>query len=307
MKKVVVGTRGSLLAVTQTNWVIDRLKEKNPEIVFETKIIKTKGDIIQNVALDKIGDKGLFIKEIENALLDESIDLAIHSMKDMPTEIDERFVLSKPPKREEPGDVLITRHKITSFDELPENAVIGTGSKRRRYQLKLMREDICPVDIRGNINTRIEKIFSENLDGIILAHAGVKRIDFVSDKVTIIPLDKKEFIPAPAQGILAIEVLGKRSEMLELANSISDEQSHLEMIAERSFLNYVDGGCHIPVGAYLDLGDKKSSFHYLFGDEEGQCLVSSSVEIDNSEISTIGKQMAEKAMKEVKECLEKSI
>lgn len=307
MKKVVVGTRGSLLAVTQTNWVIDRLKEQNPDIAFETKIIKTKGDIIQNVALDKIGDKGLFIKEIENALLDETIDLAIHSMKDMPTEIDERFVLSKPPKREEPGDVLITRHKIKSFDELPENAVIGTGSKRRRYQLKLMREDIQPVDIRGNINTRIDKIFSENLDGIILAHAGVKRIDFVSDKVTIIPLDKKEFIPAPAQGILAIEVLGKRSEMLELANSISDEHSELEMIAERSFLNYVDGGCHIPVGAYLDLGDKRSSFHYLFGDEEGQCLVSSSVEIDNSEISTIGKQMADKAMKEVKECLEKSI
>lgn len=304
MKKIVVGTRGSQLAVTQTNWAIDRLKEQNPDYTFETKIIKTKGDIIQNVALDKIGDKGLFIKEIENALLDGSIDLAIHSMKDMPTEIDERFVLSNPPKREEAGDVLITRHKIESFDELPQGAIIGTGSKRRRYQLNLMREDIKPVDIRGNINTRISKIFSENLDGIILAHAGLKRINFESDEVTVIPLDKTQFIPAPAQGILAIEVLSERKDMLELANSISDDMSCLEMTAERSFLHSVEGGCHIPVGAYLDLGDKESTFYYLFGDEEGTALVSSSVKIDNSEIPTIGHKMAEQVTREVRKCQE---
>lgn len=307
MKKVIVGTRGSQLAVTQTNWAIDRLKEKNPELDFETKIIKTKGDLIQDVALDKIGDKGLFIKEIENALVDGSIDLAIHSMKDMPTGLDDRFVMSNPPKREEPGDVLITRHKINSFDELPENAIIGTGSKRRRYQLKLMREDIQAVDIRGNINTRIKKIFSENLDGIILAHAGLKRINFTSDEVTIIPLDKHKFIPAPAQGILAIEVLKERQDMLDLANSIQDDKALLEMTAERAFLQYVDGGCHIPVGAYLELGEENSSFYYLFGDEEGRALVSSSVEISNDEISTIGQQIAEKVSKEVTECLEKFI
>lgn len=307
MRKVIVGTRGSLLAVTQTNWAIDCLKEKNPGIEFETKIIKTKGDLIQDVALDKIGDKGLFIKEIENALVDGSIDLAIHSMKDMPTGMDERFVLSNPPKREEAGDVLITRHKIKTFDELPKNAIIGTGSKRRRYQLKLMREDIQAVDIRGNINTRIKKIFSENLDGVILAHAGLKRINFTSDEVTVIPLDKRAFIPAPAQGILAIEVLREREDMLTLANSIQDEQALLEMTAERSFLHYVNGGCHIPVGAYLELGEENSLFYYLFGDEEGRALVSSSVEISNDEISTIGQQIAEKVSKEVTECLEKFI
>lgn len=304
MKKIIVGTRGSQLAVTQTNWAIERLKEENPEYTFETKIIKTKGDLIQNVALDKIGDKGLFIKEIENALLDGSIDLAVHSMKDMPTEIDERFVLSDPPKREEAGDVLITRHKIESFDDLPQGATIGTGSKRRRYQLKLMRDDIKPVDIRGNINTRISKIFSEHLDGIILAHAGLKRINFESDEVRVIPLDKTQFIPAPAQGILAIEVLSERQDLLELANSISDKASCLEMLAERSFLQSVEGGCHIPVGAYLDLGDKESTFYYLFGDEEGTSLVSSSVRLDNSEIPSIGHKMAEKVTGEVRKCQE---
>ncbi len=307
MKKIIIGTRGSLLAVTQTNWVIDRLKEENPQMDFETKIIKTKGDLIQDVALDKIGDKGLFIKEIENELLEETIDMAIHSMKDMPTEMDGRFVLSNPPKREEPGDVLITRHKINSFDELPQNAIIGTGSKRRRYQLNLMRDDIQAVDIRGNINTRIKKIFSENLDGVILAHAGLKRINFTSDEVTVIPLDKKEFIPAPAQGILAIEVLKEREDMLILANSIQDKEALLQMTAERSFLNHVNGGCHIPVGAYLELGIDNSSFYYLYGDEEGRALVSSSVKIKNTEISTIGQQIAEKVSKEVTKCLEKFI
>jgi len=307
MKTIVVGTRGSLLAVTQTNWAIDQLKKMNPDYIFETKIIKTKGDIIQNVALDKIGDKGLFTKEIEAALLDGSIDLAIHSMKDMPTAMDERFVLSNPPKREEPGDVLITRHKINSFEELPKGSIIGTGSKRRRYQLKLMRDDIKPVDIRGNINTRIKKIFSENLDGVVLAHAGLKRIDFTSDEVTVIPLDKKAFIPAPAQGILAIEVLREREDMITLANSIQDDAALLEMTAERSFLHYVEGGCHIPVGAYLELGEEESSFHYLFGDEEGRALVSSSIKISNNEIDSIGQRIAEKVTKEVRECLEKSI
>lgn len=307
MKKIIVGTRGSQLAVTQTNWVIDRLKDQHPELTFETKIIKTKGDIILDVALDKIGDKGLFIKEIEQALIDETIDLAIHSMKDMPTDLDERFVIANPPKREEAGDVLITRHDINSLSQLPKGAVIGTGSKRRRYQLKRIREDVLAVDIRGNINTRIKKIFSENLDGIILAHAGLKRINFSSEDVKVIPLDKREFLPAPAQGILAIEVLKSRLEMLELVNSISDEKAKLEMIAEREFLHHVEGGCHIPVGAFLELGQENSTFHYLFGDEEGNALVASSVELNNSEIPRIGQKMAEKVSKEVKKCLEKSI
>lgn len=300
MKKIVVGTRGSKLAVTQTNWAIDRLKEKNPDVLFETKIIKTKGDMILDVALDKIGDKGLFIKEIEHALIDGSIDMAIHSMKDMPTDIDDRFVLALPPKREAPGDVLITRHSINSIEELPKGAVIGTGSKRRRFQLMNMREDIKAVDIRGNINTRISKIFSENLDGIILAHAGLKRIDFKSDDVTIIPLDKQVFIPAPAQGILAIEVLKERQEILALANSIADQSTVLQMTAERSFLHGVNGGCHIPVGAYLELGDISSFFYYLFGNETGTKLVSGAVEVKNNEIDTIGQKMAEKVSKEVK-------
>ncbi|MBN2899271.1 MAG: hydroxymethylbilane synthase [Clostridia bacterium] len=304
MKKVIVGTRGSLLAVTQTNWVIDQLKEKHPDCVFETKIIKTKGDLILDVALDKIGDKGLFIKEIEQALLEGSIDMAVHSMKDMPTDIDGRFAIASPPKREAAGDVLVTRHAIETIEDLPENAVIGTGSKRRSYQLQSMRSDIQVVNIRGNVNTRVSKIFSENLDGVILAHAGLKRIDFQSEEVIVIPLDKAAFIPAPAQGILAIEVLKEREDVLLLADSIADPNTALEMTAERGFLDSVNGGCHIPVGAYLELGESQSTFHYLYGDEAGTQLIKGCVELDNDEIPTIGKRVAEKVSKEVSACQE---
>ena len=171
--KIRVGTRGSNLALIQTNWAIDRLKEKFPEVEFEVKIIKTKGDKILHLSLDKIGDKGLFVKEIESQLLEGEIDLAVHSMKDMPAEVVEGLKFAAVPKREDPRDVIILREGLNSFDELPIGATIGTGSKRRKYQFLRKRPDLNIVPIRGNIETRISKIESENLDGIVLAASGV--------------------------------------------------------------------------------------------------------------------------------------
>ncbi|MGL4344571.1 MAG: hydroxymethylbilane synthase, partial [Cellulosilyticaceae bacterium] len=153
--KIIVGTRGSQLALTQTKWVIAKLQEQHPEVQFEIKMIKTKGDLIQNVALDKIGDKGVFVKEIEAQLLEGGIDIAIHSMKDMPSEVTAGLCFMKTPKREDRRDVLVLREPIADLSELREGAVIATGSKRRKYQLLQARPDLQIVPIRGNIDTRM--------------------------------------------------------------------------------------------------------------------------------------------------------
>ncbi len=292
MKKIIVGTRGSKLAVTQTNWVINELKKKYPDIEFETKIIKTKGDKILDKPLDKIGDKGLFIKELEQALLDQEIDFAVHSMKDMPTDLEEEFILSKPPKREEPADVLITRYPISSLSELKEHAIIATGSKRRKYQLLHLRKDLNIVGLRGNINTRINKIYTENLDGIILAKAGLNRIDFSAEDLYIVELDKKEFIPAAAQGVLAIELLKSNADMLSILNSISSKETEMQVKAERTFLNMVGGGCHTPVGAYLDYNKEGSDLYYFY--QRGEEVLKGSIPVRNDEIDHIEEMISRK-------------
>ena len=163
-----VGTRGSTLARTQSQWLIDVLAKAHPQINFEMVIIKTKGDLVQDKPLDKIGDKGLFTKELEDALLSGEIDMAIHSMKDMPSKLPEGLMLTVPTVREDPRDVLLTPHQITTLDQLPPGAVVATGSKRRICQLQKLRPDVEIVGIRGNIDTRIRKMQELQLDGIIL-------------------------------------------------------------------------------------------------------------------------------------------
>ena len=202
--KLVVGTRGSNLALVQTNWVVDQLKKENPGVEFEIKIIKTKGDLIKDLPLDKIGDKGLFVKEIEKSLLDGEIDMAVHSMKDMPSYLPEGLKFAHSPKREDPRDALIFKEGYKSLDDLPQGARIGTGSKRRKYQLLKHRPDLEIVPIRGNIETRIKKIETEKLDGVVLAASGLRRAG-LDDKIDYyIPTDI--MLPAPAQGILALEI-----------------------------------------------------------------------------------------------------
>ena len=232
--KIRVGTRGSNLALIQTNWAIDRLKEKFPDVEFEVKIIKTKGDKILHLSLDKIGDKGLFVKEIESQLLEGEIDLAVHSMKDMPAEVVKGLKFAAVPKREDPRDVIILREGLNSFDELPIGATIGTGSKRRKYQLLRKRPDLNIVPIRGNIETRISKIESENLDGIVLAASGVIRADLEEKITEFLPVDL--MIPAPAQGALALEIRENDEELEKMIDAIKDEISQIQTDAERSCL-----------------------------------------------------------------------
>lgn len=297
--KIRVGTRGSNLALIQTNWAIDRLKEKFPEVEFEVKIIKTKGDKILHLSLDKIGDKGLFVKEIENQLLEGEIDLAVHSMKDMPAEVVEGLKFAAVPKREDPRDVIILREGLNSFDELPIGANIGTGSKRRKYQLLRKRPDLNIVPIRGNIETRISKIESENLDGIVLAASGVIRADLEEKITEFLPVDL--MIPAPAQGALALEIRENDEELEKMIDAIKDEISQIQTDAERSYLARIDGSCHIPMGAYCEVDGEKLTLTGIFGDEDGEKITVASLEGEKDNPKELGSNLAKLVLKKHRE------
>ena len=295
-----VGTRGSTLARTQSQWLIDVLAKAHPQINFEMVIIKTKGDLVQDKPLDKIGDKGLFTKELEDALLSGEIDMAIHSMKDMPSKLPEGLMLTVPTVREDPRDVLLTPHQITTLDQLPPGAVVATGSKRRICQLQKLRPDVEIVGIRGNIDTRIRKMQELQLDGIILAAAGLKRIGRLEDSAyQTVTLPENTFIPAPAQGILAVEVREDNETVKKLMAAISDQNTIIQMNAERSFLKALNGSCHIPVGAFCEIKKDTIVLYGLYGLEDGSHVVTQSIEGAPEEAENLGKQLAAACYKDV--------
>ena len=296
--KIIVGTRGSKLALVQTNWVVEELKKANPGIEFEIKIIKTKGDLVTHLPLHKIGDKGLFTKEIEQQLLDKEIDLAIHSMKDMPSTLPEGLKFANVPKREDPRDVLVLKEGYSSIDDLPEGAKIGTGSKRRTYQLLKYRPDLEIVPIRGNIDTRIRKIEDENLHGVVLAAAGLIRAG-LEDKISYY-IPTNIMVPAPAQGALAIEIREDDTYIAEIVSHIKDEMTEIQVQAERGFLTGVNGSCHVPMGAYCEIKDDNIILTGLYGDEDGEKLVIKSLEGKVKDASNLGFELANIVLKEYK-------
>jgi len=295
--KIIVGTRGSKLALAQANCVIRQLESHHPEIQFEIKVIKTTGDLIQNVSLDKIGDKGLFVKEIEQKLIEKKIDIAIHSMKDMPSTLPPQLKFAAIPKREDARDVLILREGYQQLDELPQGAIIGTGSKRRKYQILDIRPDLSIVPIRGNIETRIQKIETENLDGIILAAAGLIRADLEHKISTYLSIS--DMLPAPAQGVLGIEIRKQDGFLENIIQSVEDETTTIQTIAERSFLEGINGSCHIPIGGYChQIEENKILLTGLYGDGSGNVLIKKSITGDVSEAREIGFKLAKKILKE---------
>lgn len=248
--RIIIGTRGSRLAVAQAEYVKQRLEKKYPEDEISLKLIKTRGDRIQSRSLGEIGGKGVFVREIERALLDGEIQLAVHSMKDMPAEVPEGLVFAKAWEREDPRDVLVLR-EASSLENLLENARIGTGSLRRGIQLKALREDLAIVDIRGNVETRLEKMTSQKLDGLVLAAAGLNRLG----KASLVTqyLEPEQMIPAPAQGILGIELRADMPELLDRMNALSDENTDRILQAERAFVRIMGGDCSLPAGAFASL------------------------------------------------------
>lgn len=302
--QIKIGTRSSKLALKQTELVVNALKEIDKTIEVEIIKIKTKGDLVLDKSLDKLGDKGLFVSEISNKIAKSEIDIAVHSFKDLP--IDNIYGTEILPvlKRGSANDVLVVKNEFTNISAL-EGKLIATGSKRRKLQLLQLIPDVRVVDIRGNINTRINKIDSENLDGIVLAAAGVERLDIVNDEKNVIKLDYSKMIPAPAQGVIAVEFLSTNNTIRELLIKLCDQGTVLSTLVEREYLKEVGGGCHLPVGAFLEDCEDCFKFYYLFGNESLDIFYQGIEVIDkaNPVIEDVLLQLAKKcALKAKLEC-----
>lgn len=255
-RTIVVGTRQSQLALTQTGHVIDALKllceENSLPFDFEIRKIITKGDRILDVTLSKVGGKGLFVKEIEQAMLDGEIDLAVHSMKDMPSELQKGLVNGATPLRVDPRDALISRQGYT-LESLPQGAVVGTSSLRRCSQLLAFRPDLVIEPIRGNIDSRLRKLTEEGFDAIVLAAAGLFRMGWGDEITTFLPVEL--CLPAVGQGALGIECREEDHDVRHLLSLYNDKNTELTVSAERKFLSVLNGGCQVPIGAYATLVD----------------------------------------------------
>jgi hydroxymethylbilane synthase len=289
MKHLKLGSRGSKLALWQADYVVSQLSRVVPDLNVEIKVIKTKGDKILDVALSRIGDKGLFTREIEKELLSGSIDMAIHSMKDLPSQLSPGLCIAAVLERENPDDVLISRQGY-KFNDLPQGAIIGTSSLRRISQIRALRPDINLVDIRGNVETRINKMYEQELDGIVLAYAGVKRLGF-EDKISDF-LPHEVILPAVGQGAIAVEVREGDNANLELARSINHEPTDWATRTERSFLRVLEGGCQVPIGCYAEVIGNNIIVEGLIASLDGRQVFRSSIQGSCQEADVIGQQLA---------------
>ncbi len=268
--RIKIGTRGSKLALWQANWVISAIKARYPHFSLELVIIKTKGDKILDVPLAKAGGKGLFVKEIEQALLDCSIDLAVHSMKDMPAEIPEGLCIGAIPERENPKDALISKKGLL-FSGLEQKSRIGTSSLRRAAQILHIRPDISIIPLRGNLDTRLRKLETENMDAVVLAAAGLKRLNF-ENRITEY-LDEDIMLPAVGQGALCIEIREDDSEIFSIVSDLDHWETRSVVAGERAFLNYLGGSCQVPVAAFGKIEQDRLTLTGLVADIDGTTLI----------------------------------
>ncbi|MBD1371798.1 hydroxymethylbilane synthase [Hazenella sp. IB182357] len=270
MNAIVVGTRRSQLALTQTQWVIDRLQEMDPNLHVSLEKIVTKGDRILDVTLSKVGGKGLFVKEIEQALLEKRIDFAVHSMKDMPGEMPDGLTIGAIPIRENPHDCFISQDG-RALKEMPAGAVVGTSSLRRQSQILSLRPDLVVKPIRGNLGTRLDKLKNGTFDAIVLAVAGLARMNMSYDQFD--ELSVKEMLPAVGQGALAIQCRADDAALIERLAQINHEETARAVQAERSFLQSFQGGCHLPVAGYAEWMNGEIQLSGLIGDPEGKQMI----------------------------------
>ena len=300
--KLTIGTRSSKLALWQANHICDLVKKNFPNLEISIKEIKTKGDYITDVALSNIGGKGLFTKEIEDALLNKEIDIAVHSLKDLPTKLPDGLKIGAVLKREKSHDVLIACKSVacnvSTFNTLPTGSKIGTSSLRRVAQLKSIRPDLEYLDLRGNLDTRIRKLEEGEYDGIILAYAGVKRLGF-EDKITE-HFNPKEVLPAVGQGALAIEIRNNDLETEKTIAILNDESTYLTTFMERSFLEALQGGCQVPIGAYSETEENKITLYGVIVSLDGKKVIRDTVSgnLVKDECLNLGKALGERLLKD---------
>ena len=292
-KTIKIGTRGSKLALWQANWVKSALNAGNTSIAVELVPIKTKGDKIQDVPLAKVGGKGLFVKEIEDALLNGRIDLAVHSMKDMPSEIPDGLCVGAIPEREIPQDVLISKKGLLLHDLMP-GARIGTSSLRRSSQLLHARPDLVILPLRGNLDTRLKKLETENLDAIILAAAGVKRLG-LENRITEY-LDENVMLPAVGQGALCIEIRQNDPEIEPIIAALNHQQSWTVVMGERAFLNRLEGGCQVPIAAHGKIEKNTFTLCGLVASVDGTTVIKETLSGHEDSSESIGIKLADRLL-----------
>ncbi len=293
--KIRIGTRKSKLALAQSHWIGEQLKSKWPELEVEFIKITTKGDKILDVPLAQVGGKGLFVKEIEEALLTKTIDIAVHSLKDVPTELPDGLEVSIFPKREDPRDALISKNNL-KLAELPEGSKVGTSSLRRQAQLKAFRPDLHIESLRGNLDTRINRLDQGDFDAIVVAAAGLSRLGKI-DRVSEF-LDPELMLPAIGQGALGIELRSEDQSVKEVLSTIHHEETSICVKAERAFLLRLEGGCQVPIGALANLNGTELSLEGLVADEQGQQVIRLELSGDINAPEDIGINLADQILRQ---------
>jgi hydroxymethylbilane synthase len=288
-----IGTRGSALALWQANWVKSRLEAKQPGLTVDLVKIKTTGDKILHTPLARVGGKGLFIKEIEDALLRGEIQLAVHSMKDMPAALPQTLTIGAIPEREDARDVLIARD-ASSWKTLRQGARVGTGSLRRQCQLLSLRPDLITIPLRGNVDTRVRKLQSEDLDGVILAAAGIKRMNLEHRVTQYFP--PEVMIPAIGQGALGIELREENGELLKLISFLKHEPTEIAVRAERSFLLTLGGGCEVPVAAWAHLEHNRLRILGLVAEPDGSRIFRDEIAGSPQHAEALGRELADRLL-----------
>lgn len=293
--QIIIGTRGSKLALWQADYIEQRLREEYPGLSVTQKRVTTKGDRILDVPLAKIGGKGLFTKELEEEMLSGGIDLAVHSLKDMPAKVPDGLVIAAVTKRLDPGDALVS-NRFSSFEELPKGARVGTSSLRRRAQILCARPDLEMLDLRGNVNTRLRKLDEGEYDAIVLAVAGLKRLGFADRIRQVLP--REMVLPAVGQGALAIETREDDKETRDMLAFLRDDDTICCTEAERSFLARVEGGCQVPVGVYATAKGDGLKVEAVIASLDGQRFYRGGVNGTRKDAAKLGENLAEKLLDE---------
>ena len=293
-ERIIIGTRGSKLALWQTNWVKSELERLHPGLAVDIEIISTKGDRVLDVSLPKLGEqgKGLFTKELEEAIHERRVDLAVHSLKDLPTELPAGLHIGAISEREDVRDALVARRGIHRFSELPQQALIGTSSLRRQAQILAARPDLRVEPIRGNVDTRLRKLDEGQFDAIILAAAGLHRLGLV-ERITE-HLSAELVLPAVGQGALAIETRSDDATVNEIVGRLNHEATRLACQAERAFLKGLGGGCLVPIAAHAKIAASALALTGLVASIDGTRIVRGTVSGASQEAENLGYQLAQK-------------